>query len=121
MASLTSYNHLVSYLRQPPPPFEGDPAGAVEDPEELPDIDEIISGQYSVLIDITGDSDKEVYHHLHETRKITDADFSGHVGRRAVSLQVSTTGFRGCPCDTDSCNDQAVSLQEQTLVGAPAV
>jgi hypothetical protein len=66
MASLGSCNYPVFYLRYPPPPFNCDLAGTAQDQEDLPDIKELISGQYGVMIDVTGDSDNEVGHHIHK-------------------------------------------------------
>jgi hypothetical protein len=64
------------FLRSPPRRFDCDCEGGErrsEDTDEdwLPDFKDIISGNFYVTIDMTGDSDSEVYHHLHTTRIIT--------------------------------------------------
>lgn len=72
MASLASYHDSegkVSFLRRPPPPFDINFAGCERqsddtDEEWLPDVEDVIFGDYHVLIDLTGDSDSEVRHHL---------------------------------------------------------
>jgi hypothetical protein len=86
MASLTSNDDSegkVSFLRRPPPPFDIDFLGCKRqsedtDEEWLPDVEDVISGNYSVLIDLTGDSDSEVCHHVGiQIRMITGTDFGG--------------------------------------------
>jgi len=54
----------VSFLRRPPPPFDINFAGCERqsddtDEEWLPDVEDVIFGDYHVLIDLTGDSDSE--------------------------------------------------------------
>lgn len=76
MAYRASYHDSegkMSFLRHPTPPFDIDFVGCEQqsddtDEDWLPDVKDVISGNYSVLIDLTGDSDNEVGHHLHETR-----------------------------------------------------
>ena len=65
------------FLRRPPPSFdrdfEGDEHRRSHDTDEdwLPHVQDIFSGNFHVLIDMTGDSDSEVCHHLHTTGIIT--------------------------------------------------
>ena len=74
MGSLASYRdsgETVSFSRRPPPPFDIDTVGRERqsddaDEEWLPDLKDLISGNYSVLIDLTGESDSEVRRHLHK-------------------------------------------------------
>ena len=59
----------VSFSRRPPAPFDTDFVGCERqsddtDEDWLPDLKDILSGNYSVLIDLTGDSDSEVCHHV---------------------------------------------------------
>jgi hypothetical protein len=64
-------------LRRPPPSFDRDFEGDVRsrshdtDEDWLPDLKDVLSGNFHVMIDMTGDSDSEVCHHLHTTRIIT--------------------------------------------------
>jgi hypothetical protein len=67
MTSLGSCNYPVFYLSHPSPLFNCDLAGTAQDQEDLSDIKELISGQYSVMINVTGDSDNEVGHRTHKT------------------------------------------------------
>ena len=72
MASLVSYHDLegkVSFLRRLPPPFDINFVGCEQqsddtDEEWLPDMENIISDNYNVLIDLTGDSESEVRRYL---------------------------------------------------------
>ncbi|MCJ1478932.1 hypothetical protein MMC13_007616 [Lambiella insularis] len=67
MASLASYRDSkgkVSFSRRPPPPFDTDfvryeRQSDDTDEDWLPDVKDVVSGNYSVLIDLTGDSDCE--------------------------------------------------------------
>src|SRR5947209_8168871 len=99
MVSLASYDFPVSYLRHPPPPFHCALKGNIEDldQDELPDVKDIISDQYSVLIDVTGGPDNEVCHCAHKIRTITNTDFLGHVEQRSVSPRLPTIGLRDRP------------------------
>ena len=71
MASLGSYHDSegkVSFSRRPPAPFDVNFVGCERQSDDtnedwLPDLKDIISGNYSVLIDLTGDLDSEVCHH----------------------------------------------------------
>ena len=70
--SVSSYHGpegKVSFSRRPPPPFDtdfvrGEPQSDGTDEDWLPDVKDVMSGNYSVLIDLTGDSDSEVCHHV---------------------------------------------------------
>lgn len=72
MASLASYHDSegkVSFLRCPPPPFDINFAGCERqsddtDEEWLPDVEDVILGNYNLLIDLTDELDREVRHHL---------------------------------------------------------
>ena len=76
MASLTSSDDpLVKevFLRQPPPPFDCDFMRAERgssdtDKDWLPKVSDIISGNCHVMVDLTGNSDSEVYQHSQETQ-----------------------------------------------------
>ena len=76
MASLASYHDSegkVSFLRRPPPPFDIDFVGCEQKSDDtgeewLPDVKDVISGNYSVLIDLTGDSNSEVCHHVYRNQ-----------------------------------------------------
>jgi hypothetical protein len=55
----------VSFLRRPPSPFDIDFVGCERqsdniDEEWLLDVEDVISGSYNVLINLTGDSGSEV-------------------------------------------------------------
>lgn len=66
MASLTSSDNLVVkeiFLRQPPPPFSCD----IEE-DWLPEVSDIISGNFHVMVDLTGDSESEVRQYLPRTQ-----------------------------------------------------
>jgi hypothetical protein len=78
-ASPASYNGSMGkeiYLPRPPPSFDrdfnGDGHSRSHDTDEdwLPDLKDLISGNFHVMIDMTGDSDSEVRHHLRTTRII---------------------------------------------------
>jgi hypothetical protein len=62
------------FLRRLPLPFDCDCEGDVRsrnhdiDENWLPEVQDIISGNFHVIIDMTGDSDSEVYYYLHTTR-----------------------------------------------------
>ena len=72
MASLASYHDSegkVSFSRRPPAPFDIDFRGCERqsddtDEDWLPDLKDERSGNFSVLIDLTDDSDSEVCHHV---------------------------------------------------------
>jgi hypothetical protein len=86
MASQASRNDSIGkevFLRRPSQPFDSDFEGDVSsrshdtDEDWLPDVKDIIRGNFYVMIDMTGDSDSEVCHHLHTTGIITGINFSG--------------------------------------------
>ena len=70
MASLASYQDSegkVSFSRRPPAPFDVDFVGGERQSDGtdwLPDLNDTMSGSYSVLIDLTADSDSEVCRHV---------------------------------------------------------
>jgi hypothetical protein len=71
MASLASYHDSEGKvsLSRPPPPFDINFVGCERksddtDKEWLPGVKDVIYGNYNVLIDLTGDSDSEVCHHV---------------------------------------------------------
>lgn len=79
-ASAASRNDLIGkevFLRHPPLPFDYNYQGGVRsrnhetDEDWLPELSDIISGNFHVMIDMTGESDSEVCHCLHTTRTIT--------------------------------------------------
>ena len=74
MASLASCYKEI-FLRRPPPPFDYNSTGERRsidvDEDWLPDVKDIISGDFNVLIDLTGDFDSEVCHHARKARIIT--------------------------------------------------
>ena len=72
MASLATYNNSAGkeiFLPYPPPRFDCDVVqrerrGSEVDEDWLPDLEDIFSGKYVTLIDLTGDSESEVCHYL---------------------------------------------------------
>ena len=77
MASLASYHDSegkVSFSRCPPAPFDTDFVGYERqsddtDEEWPPDLKDIMSGNHSVLIDLTVDSDSEMRRRLKRNQK----------------------------------------------------
>lgn len=78
-ASEASCNDLVGkeiFLRRPPPLFDCDFEGDVHsrshdtDKDWLPNLKDVLFGNFHVMIDMTGDSDSEMCHHRQTTGTI---------------------------------------------------
>ena len=89
IASLTSYHNFkgkISFSHRLPPPFDIDFVKCEWESDDLdkdwlPNVKDIMSSNYSVLVNLTGDLDSEVCHYTrHKTRMITGSDMGGHIG-----------------------------------------
>lgn len=76
-ASCDSWLRNECFLRNPPPPFDCDTTAGERrktdtDEDWLPDVQDLLSGNFNLLIDLTGDSDYEVGYHLHKINLVTE-------------------------------------------------
>jgi hypothetical protein len=84
MASLIASDNSIgkeSFLRYPPPPFDrnfvrGERRRTDMNEDWLPNLQELVSGNVQVYIDLTGDLDHKVVYHLYKPRdQHGDTDF----------------------------------------------
>jgi hypothetical protein len=81
-----------------------------EDEDDLPSVKDLLSSKCEAWIDLTGDSDHKVCHHVHEIRVITDTDLFGYVERPSVFSQAPKIRFWASPRDARRPRTEGISF-----------
>jgi hypothetical protein len=73
-------------------------------------VKDLLPSKCEAWIDLTGDSDHKVCHHVHEIRVITDTDLFGYVERPSVFSQAPKIRFWASPRDARRPRTEGVSF-----------